>query len=227
MLKLKEKIKNNKIETIFALIVIVIILLLTIDFSPKEDEKSMPSKEKPNASEKQETIMVDIKGAVKNPGVFEMHSESRVIDVLKKAGGLTSDADTSMINLSKKVKDEMVITIYTKAEMQESEKECPPCECPEINNACITDNDAEVSKDNSTSDKTSSSTPSKKISGKISINTASLEELQTLDGIGETKAKAIIGYRETNGKFKSIEEIQNVSGIGESTYEKIKDDITI
>ena len=63
--------------------------------------------------------------------------------------------------------------------------------------------------------------------GKVSINTATLEELMTLDGIGQSKAEAIIKYREENGGFKSLEEIMNISGIGEKVYTKIKDNITL
>ncbi len=227
--KFIQKIKDNKIETIFIMIVILIFIFLTIDFSPENKEPTpKTTNEKVETKEEVKKVMVDIKGAVNNPGVFEMNKDDRVVDVIKKAGGLTNDADTTLINLSKKVTDEMVITIYTKEEMKEKEQECPPCECPEINDACVSDEKtAETSEKNSSSNKTENSSSSKSTSSKISINTASLEELQTLDGIGETKAKAIIGYRETNGAFKDIEEIKNVSGIGDSTYEKIKDDITI
>lgn len=64
-------------------------------------------------------------------------------------------------------------------------------------------------------------------SEKININTASAEELQKLDGIGEKKAEAIIHYRYVYGDFTDISEIMNVDGIGSGTYEKIKDKITV
>ena len=227
MKSLINKIKENKIETAFIAIVILIFFFLTIDFTPNKDEpKTKKSNKTIETKEEIKKVMVDIKGAVNNPGVFEMNNNERVIDVIKKAGGLTAEADTTLINLSKKVTDEMVITIYTKDEMQEKDKECPPCECPEINDACVSDTSS-TKTDKEKANKSTSSDVTKEPVGKISINTASLEELQTLDGIGETKAKAIIGYRETNGAFKDIEEIKNVSGIGDATYEKIKDDITI
>ena len=93
------------------------------------------------------------------------------------------------------------------------EKECI---CPKLeNDACI-----ENSIDN-VLDNNSSST-----NGKISLNNASLDELMTLDGIGEKKAQAIIEYRKKHS-FKSIEEILEVDGIGTATYEKIKDRLTI
>ena len=116
----------------------------------------------------------------------------------------------------------MVIIIYTKKEIKEMKKGTTTvkyiekeCICPKLeNNACIensiTNNDVET-KDNQ----------------KISINKANLSQLTTLSGIGESKAKAIIEYREKNNGFKSIEELKKVSGIGESTYEKIKDNITV
>ena len=137
------------------------------------------------------------------------------------SGGLTKNADTSYLNLSKKLKDEMTIVVYSKEEIanmkdQESiivymEKEC---NCPNISNdACINDNSNSDSINNN--------------NGKININTATIEELQTLTGIGESKAKSIIEYRETNGNFKSVEDIMSVSGIGESAYSKIKDNITV
>ena len=227
MTKIIEKIKNNKIETLFIAIVVVIFIILTFDFTPTEKEQETPKETiKKDTNKEVTSVMVDIKGAVNTPSVYEMKSTDRVIDVIKKAGGLKANADTSLINLSKKVTDEMVITIYTKEEMQAEAKECPPCECPEVNDACI-EEDNKVSDSKETSADKTNKQSSQSPDGKISINTASSEELQTLDGIGETKAEAIIGYRETNGAFKSIEELKNVSGIGDATYEKIKDDITI
>lgn len=175
------------------------------------------------------TYKVDIKGAVVNPGVYEMEDGSRVEDAILKSGGLTSDADTSVLNLSKSLKDEMVIIIYTKEELDSMrkgnttikyiEKECI---CPKLeNNACIED---KITNEKEEPDSNGNIT---KPSGKISLNNASLKELTNLTGVGEKKAQAIIEYREKNGGFKSIEEITKVSGIGKSTYEKIKDQLTL
>lgn len=168
---------------------------------------------------KKENIYVDIKGAINNPGVYLMNSDSRIIDVIKEAGDLTEQADTSVLNLSKKVTDEMYIIVYTKEEINEyrdkliTTKELvkeleKKYECPDNeNDACLKPN-----KDS--------------INTKININTASKEELETLAGIGPSKADSIIEYRETN-KFNSIEDIKNVNGIGDSLYEKIKDLIEV
>ena len=167
----------------------------------------------------EEIYLVDIKGAINNPGVYKVPVGTRVNDVINAAGGLTDNADTSLINLSKLVIDEMVIIIYTKDEVQNSnlvntvikvvEKECV---CPNIeNDSCINDKITDTITGGN---------------GKVNINTASMDELSKLDGIGESKAQAIIKYREENGNFKTIEDITNVSGIGSSVYEKIKDNIT-
>lgn len=170
-------------------------------------------------------LKVDIKGQVVNPGVYELSNNSRVIDVINMAGGLTDIANTSLINLSKKIEDQMVIIIYSDDEVMNSnvkeietvfkvvEKECV---CPVIkNDGCInTELDNNINDDSDV------------ISNKININTASLEELMTLTGVGESKAKSIIEYREKS-KFTSIEDIMNVSGIGELAFEKIKEYITV
>ena len=171
--------------------------------------------------EKNTKYNIDIKGAIKNPGVYKVDSTLTVNDVIKIAGGLTKEADTSLINLAKKISDEMVIIIYTKEEVKKSnvvdtvikvvEKECV---CPNIeNDGCL---NTEI-KDNITN-KTESSL--------ININTATKEELLTINGIGESKANNIIKYREEFGNFKSIEDIKNVDGIGDNLYETIKIYIT-
>lgn len=178
-----------------------------------------------------ETVFVDIKGAVNAPGVYELDTKKRIIDVINTAGGLTDNANTININLSKKLEDEMFIIIYTKEEIENymkkqdvSEIVCASyeCVCPDSNNDGCYKTDA-----NKTSSNTSSSNDEVKVTGKVSINTASKEELMTLSGIGEAKAGAIIEYREKNGNFASIEDIKNVSGIGDAIFEKIKDNITI
>jgi competence protein ComEA len=170
---------------------------------------------------------VDIKGAVANPNVYKVKPDARIIDVIGLAGGLTNDADTSVLNLSKKVNDEMFIIIYTKSEIENFknkgittnevikyiEKSCD-CPDPTINDSCITD----ITEDDS-EDEISAT--------KIDLNNATKEELMILPGIGEAKALAIIEYRNTSGLFEKIEDVKNVTGIGDSIFDKIKDYITL
>lgn len=176
--------------------------------------------EKKEEKREDNTIQVDIKGEINNPGIYKVSVNSRVIDVIHLAGELTENADTSVINLSKKVSDEMVIIIYSKEEVndfkktkeiekQVEEKCIQKDEDSIINNACIS------------SDSTINN------NSKISINTASLDELKNLDGIGEKKAKDIISYREKNGPFEKIEDIMKVNGIGEASFAQIKENITV
>ena len=208
---------------------LIIVLATTISsiiyfYEPKKEKKiekvAVEKIKKETKKEDTEKLyMVDIKGEVISPGIYELPSTSRVIDVINKAGGLTDIADTSVINLSKKIEDEMVIIIYseyevnnwltTKQEEEYLQEKCQNSEESKIeNDACISDN---VIENNETL---------------ININTATKEELMTLSGIGETKALAIISYREKT-PFTSIEDIKNVSGIGDSTYNEIKDYITV
>lgn len=202
---------------IYGLIIFVVLLIITSCFIFDNDDAKATTKKKEVKSTN--TVFVDIKGAVKNPGVYEVSSNSRIIDVIEKAGDLKKEADTSIINLSKRVKDEMYIIIYTKDEVNSyKDNNTSSSEVvKEIEDKIIcpdSDNDACL---NNSSDSKSS---------KVNINTASITELQTLSGIGEGKAKKIIEYREKN-KFNSIEDILNVSGIGKSLYEKIKNDIEV
>lgn len=232
--------KNLKwITLLFVMIIFIGGILIKYSLSMKETEDIVLEELELKEEEVQEvtvqeveetpvlqSVYVDIKGAVQKPGVYEVTEDKKVIDVVEMAGGFTKNADTSIINLAKKVTNEMVIIIYTIDEVKKSketetvvkviEKECV---CPEIkNDACLNSNNKE--KDTETSS-------NETISGKININTASLEEIQALSGIGESKAKAIIKHREENGNFEKIEDLMNVSGIGETLYEKIKNDITV
>lgn len=144
----------------------------------------------------------EIKGNVQNPGVYIINENDRIIDFIDKAGGLKENSYLDNINLSKKVIDEMMIFISTIDEIKEKEIVCQSVEE-------IVDN------------------TSNEIENKlVNINNASIDELQTLDGIGKSKAESIIRYRE-NFPFKNIEDLKEVSGIGESLFEKIKDNITI
>lgn len=161
-----------------------------------------------------ETIFIDIKGEVDNPGVYEMQCGDRVIDAVQIAGGFTDEATTDNVNLSKKLKDESVIII--------------PSYLKDYENVTIkNDYEIDINDDIVQSEKNESDEKIESSSNLININTASVVELMSLDGIGESKAKAIIEYRDINGDFKNILDIKNVSGIGESIYEKIKDYITV
>ena len=145
-----------------------------------------------------ETYIVDIKGAIKSPGTYELEEGKRIIDVIDLAGGILESADLSNVNLSKKISDEMLIIIPELNKFSNND----------YNNNYIYNS---VSNDNN----------------KVSINYDTLENLMTLNGIGEAKAQAIIDYRNNNGLFKNIEDVKKVSGIGNSTFEKIKDYIKL
>lgn len=172
-------------------------------------------------------IYVDIKGAIKNPGVYEVDEDTIVNEVIEKAGGLLENADTSIINLARRVEDGDLIIIYTKEEVANSnilEKETVikvvdnECVCPNIqNDGCINDEiTGNIGSDNDIEENKT-----------ININIATQDELMTITGIGEAKANAIIEYRKEHGNFDTIEDIMNVSGIGESLFAKIKNYITV
>lgn len=217
--------KYKYVITIF-LFMLIIFYIVFVKVNLKSKEKNLVDNqvvinevEKVEVDLKDDLVYVDIKGAVKKPGVYKINSDKKIIDVITIAGGLMENANTDNINLSKKVTDEMVIIIYTDEEVKNSnivdtvikviDKECV---CPNIqNDGCI---NTEINDSITNVNKT------------ININTATLEELMSINGLGEAKAKAIIKYREENGYFKIIDDLLNVSGIGEALFEKFKEYIT-
>ena len=186
----------------------------------KKNSKEIINKKSINKESEKVKIKVDIKGSIASPGVYEVDSNSRVIDIINIAGGVLDDADTDSINLSKKVQDEAVIIIYSHEEMVNNKKSYDEkieyCQ-KDNNDACV---DEVVTFDNNSDTKESES-------GVININNASVEDLMKLSGIGDSKAKNIIEYRDSIGGFKDINDIKNVKGIGDSIFDKIKDHITI
>ena len=148
-----------------------------------------------SAEEEVNHYIVDVKGQVKFPGVYEVEEHLRVHDVIQLAGGFLEMANETAINLAQKISDEMVIYV--------------PHLDEEINNT--------------STDAWSPSQDEKK----VSLNQATTGELETLPGIGPSKAAAIIKYREEVGAFKSIDELTNVSGIGEKTLEKLRDSLDL
>ena len=145
----------------------------------------------------QDLITVDVKGAVKSPGIYDLSVGSRVNDAVQKAGGLTEQADSKSLNLAQKVSDEALVYVPTKGEESASQH---------------------------TGSGAPSSTSKDK---KINLNKASLEELKQVKGLGGKRAQDIIDHREANGKFKSVDELKKVSGIGAKTIEKLKDYVTV
>lgn len=226
---MKQK-KYLKIIIPILSIVAISITILIMQNKTNIEEIIEPIEQIENKEETKENIKkikVDIKGEVKKPGVYELEEGKRVNDVIKKAEGLTEYADTTLLNLSKNLIDEMVIIVYNKNEIEKLKKDLTTtqtvikyiekeCSCPDtINDACMKKADTKKEESKASKD------------NKVSINTGTLEELQTIPGIGESKAQAIIEYREKNGSFNTIEEIKNISGIGESTFDKFKEYITI
>lgn len=144
-------------------------------------------------------IYVDIKGEVQQPGVYQMKAENRVKDLIEAAGGFTPLADDQKLNLAQLLEDQMVIVVPKKGEEVNSELAQAPMSQKK-----------EVGKE-----------------GKVNINTATVEELKTLKGIGEKKAEAIIEYRKKNGSFKNKEELMKVRGIGKKLYESFQERVIV
>ena len=204
--------------SIFVILLSLFDVYIYINFISSNNSNSDISHDFESSNEAEEdeeviTYFVDIKGEVNNPGTYEVLPDTRVLNVIEKAGGLTENANTSVNNLSLKVKDEMVIIIYSNEEVSNFSK--------------VKEKESQVSKTCNSSDiKNDTCISNDSLSSLVNINTASKEELMTLTGIGEAKALDIISYRDNNGLFNDISDITKVSGIGDSLYAKIKDFIT-
>lgn len=218
-MKKLERIKLYLKQTYIFLIIILLLIasngfFIYQSFFNQELEKAEISCDCPDIPEEipveepKKKLTVDLKGCVKKPGVYELEEGAIINDLIKKAGGLKTNGTTENINLSKKLKNEDMIVVLSKEELKKEKKERQ-----------------ETAKN--TDEKTSlnpSVIPSNKT--KVALNSATKEELMTINGIGEAKAISIIEYREKS-PFTKIEDILNVSGIGEALFEKIKEFITI
>ena len=171
-----------------------------VDYKSTESNNEQ-SQDEISKKEDNSIKMCHIDGCVNKPGVYSFKKDDRLKDIIEQAGGFKQDADTKSVNLAMKLKDEMKIYIPSKSESAKSKDN-------ESNNFGIVS-----SQDNSKQNL-------------VNINTADITKLQTLPGIGPSKAKKIIQFREKN-QFKEIEEIKNVDGIGEKTFESLKSLITI
>ena len=200
----KEKWESWSLSAKAAVIGGVLLILVGVGglFSKKEESVEETEvvvttvlAEKTEVSTTQETVIfVDIKGAVKNPGVYQMKVGDRVKDALDAAGGLTDEADSQKVNLAKRLEDQMAIVV---PKVGEEAEEIPAGETRK-----------EATKE-----------------GKVNINTATVEELKTLKGVGEKKAEAIIEYRKKNGSFQTKEDLMKVRGIGKKLFESFQERI--
>ena len=186
-------------------------------------QETAAAKQQPEISEIPETIYVDICGAVTSPGVYELPYGSRVFQAIEQAGGYLPEAAASYLNRAKGLSDGQQVYVPTQAEV-DSQRIAATQDGSEVTaeNSTETTSGQKSAGEDSGEAETASSTEQK-----IDLNTADVSQLTTLTGVGESKALAIIAYREENGPFTSAEDIMNVPGIKEGTYEKIKDKIAI
>lgn len=145
------------------------------------------------------SIFVHVTGSVVAPGLYELDEGARVSQAIQAAGGFSEDALQDSVNLARELTDGEQVVVASQSTQADTE-------------------DADGSPQTSSSGV---------VGGKVNLNLASIEELMTLDGVGEATAGKIIAYREEHGSFASIDELKEVSGIGEKKFEAVKDAITV
>lgn len=217
-----EKIREYKLIAGLTLVILTLLMVcgfLVVNGSQKEPESTLPSWSKEMSSDtdtaisseevkkKQakerdtDVITVDVKGAVKKPGVYQLPDKSRVNEAVLLAGGVTEEADRKSVNFAQKLTDEAVIYVASQGE-----------------NITVVPKDPAV---------LANEPGASSVSDKINLNTATLTDLQTISGIGQKRAQDILDYRDSSGGFKSVEDLVNVSGIGEKTLEKLREEVTV
>lgn len=180
---------------------------LELSDDPEDSQKETTSDE--GAESDPAVWYVYVCGEVQNPGVCQVRPGDRIFKAIEMAGGATEDAAVDSLNLAAEVTDGMKIQVLSQKEMESLRAK---------------DGEIAVSMDSDWSWQSSLESIS---SGKVNLNTATLEQLMTLRGIGEARARDIIAYREKHGDFQKIEDIKKVSGIKDAAFQKIKDDITV
>lgn len=176
---------------------------------------SVSAQESQNAQLEKREIFVDVCGAVANPGVYALEDGSRVFQAIEAAGGFLPEASETYVNKARSLEDGQQVYIPTQEEVEQQLQERQGQAAPVFQ------------ADGGVSALAGSDDVSDEIAGKVNLNTADEAALTALTGIGASKAKAIIAYREENGPFSAIEDIMNVQGIKEGTFAKIKDEIVV
>ena len=188
----------------YGLIIFIIVIITVVSFFYYNNKKkntieviTKGSNVQSEGNENKKEIRVYVCGEIIKPGVYNLLEGDRLIKLIEMAGGFTQSADMEAVNLAEKLVDEEFIKVP----------------------ALIVNSNGE--------NVNASITLGVQSNGKININTATREQLETLPRIGEAIAQRIIDYRDSNGRFKDINEINNVSGIGDKIFEGMKDKITV
>ncbi|MGX7076419.1 helix-hairpin-helix domain-containing protein [Globicatella sanguinis] len=213
MNKISDIFKENKVVLVIFILGIVYFLFQnqpeTVSFLSESGETrmdeallTMSTTETTEITTQEMIIYVDVKGEVRDPGVYQLSNGARVMDAIESAGGLTNEADEDQLNLALLLSDQMVIVVPNINQTLEEEYSM-------VNHFAN-----EIDED-----------PYNEL--KININVADVAELTLLPGIGEKKAQAIIDYREENGSYQTIEDLMNVSGIGQKTFDKLSSMISV
>jgi competence protein ComEA len=200
----------DRVKFYIALIVIFVSVILA-GCEKDRDAIELSTENCESAIVQEETsgeIFVEVSGAVKNPGVYCVAEDARVYQLIELAGGMTKKAQKNYLNLAEKVSDGQKIQVLTKKQYRKQNSKSAQ------EDAAVSDNTGEGGTNLSETDK-------------LNINTATAEQLTNLSGIGQTKAAAIVAYREEHGAFSAVEDIKNVSGIGDATFANIESEITV
>lgn len=203
VLNQEEDINNNQVET------------LNQDDS-LEDNNEENKESKKNESEKNistKKITVYVSGQVEKEGIVTLDSDKRLADAVEKLGGLTKKADTNNINLAMKLEDEMHYIIPKKGQSIQE-------------NSGLSEVSSNLN-DSSKSNNTNGNNQSDSQTSKININTADVNQLDNIPGVGPATANKILSYRNENGNFKNIEDMKNVNGIGDKKFENMKEFICV
>lgn len=159
--------------------------------------KDVSTNEASKSKKQAQLLLVHVAGAVVKPGVYQLKEGSRVIDAVEVAGGGLQSSDEDALNLAAKVFDGQKIYVPEKG------KAPPPGETASIPGAVAGDNI------------------------RININSATLDQLDSLPGVGQVTARKIIEYREKRGFFKRIEELKEIDGIGDKKFDQLKDKLSV
>ena len=177
----------------------------------EEDTAKKKDDAVPDTEDRPEKLYVHVCGNVNQPGVYELQQDSRVFEAIEAAGGMTTTAAFSYLNQAELLKDGQQIYVPSQEEVDSGK-------VTSTRNASENDETFSVQAVENVSGQDD---------GKVNLNTASKEELLTLNGIGDVRAQAILKYREEHGEFRSIEELMEVEGIKKGTFQKLKDQIKI